>query len=413
MSYYFSLSAGHVSTFWSPWGKFEAGPRCNFGCAAIDNENILIVGGSAARGYEGLSSCYIWNSRDKTWKRLPDIPKKMAYCRAARLHNYVYVLGESDFYRYPIVHLEFERTEDEHDDSGPRSWKKLPLDPIHGAGFSFVSSWEMGKGIEQPAYLYRVGGTGDLRGAAKFCAIKNEWEILPLLQTGRCYHACVVVKETVFVVGGINGNTGEGLRSMEVLCDKKKHIPENIDEKNDEKIDDGWQCGPDLPISLCYSSALVLDSDYIVLTGGKLLSIGKPEPYCFFKHYKFSSWRRLPEDLTQAFGEHSAVTTGNNLVYVMGGINNSLMLRGNMGIIAAQVDLRSQNDAMEYLNSQNSSSNSLSLKDERETASVSHLFSETGKHQVKEEAESGLLFHWRRFFSCCAVPDSNSINYNT
>lgn len=408
MSYYFNLSAGHVSSFWSPWGKFDAGPRCNFGCAAIDNEKVLIAGGSTARGYEGLSSCYIWNSRDKTWKKLPDLPEKMPYCRAARLHNFVYVMGESGFYRYPIVSLEFERIEDEQNSRNLQTWKKLPLDPIHGSGFSLVSSWQMGKGINQPAYLYRVGGIGDLRGAAKFCPIKDDWELLPLLQTGRCHHACAVVKETLFVIGGINGNTGEGLRSMEVLIDKEKNTPRNMDEN----INDGWQYGPDLPITLCYSSALVLESDYIVITGGKILYIGKPEPYCFFKHYKNSSWRRLPEDLTQSFAEHSAVTTGNNLVYVMGGINNSLMLRENMGIIAARIDLYSRNDSMVYLNSQNSfSSYSLSFKDERETASMSHLSSETG-HKEKEEGE---LYpsDWTRFFSCCAVPDSNSINYNT
>ena len=245
---------------WIILNEEEVFERYDFACAIYDERYIFIAGGYGDGNYTALSAMY--DIKKNEYISLPKLPVGFSgrYCNGAIIKEYFYVLSLDEMYRLDISsYAQVFSMQLSNDDT---KWEKIhPPSNIYAQDIHAI--------ISDGNHLYLFG----YKISYRFDPRTNDCTTLPAMSTLRGNFASAIVKDSIYIIGGVFGGVSSVSKcsSVEVF-----HIPSNT-----------WTETKPLPQALAHSSATVIGNRYIVVLGGSTIGdLYSTQSYIFDTHYE-------------------------------------------------------------------------------------------------------------------------------
>ena len=297
---------------WKRITQIPTQPRLASANAVVDNK-IYIIGGTHLENFRngpnGLSTVEVYDTKNDTWQRVADMPTPREAAKAAVVNGIIYVFGglsrkkDADM-EYP-VHVEaYDAQTDTWTRKGdmPVSRIYFSLGVVAGKVYLIGGSTGLGAGHE--------GRTGrvDVYDPATDTWVKGP----PKMPTGRDSGSTAVVKNRIYVLGGLGwppGGWGTLLMDIEAYDPISRH----------------WQKKADM-LEVRLDAATVVVSDEIYLIGG-VAGVGQFLATVDVYNPRTEAWRTVPP-LPMPFSTISrpGAATVNRKIYVLGGLTGEFQL---------------------------------------------------------------------------------------
>eukprot|EP00095_Tigriopus_kingsejongensis_P007645 maker-scaffold116_size340332-snap-gene-0.23 protein:Tk07645 transcript:maker-scaffold116_size340332-snap-gene-0.23-mRNA-1 annotation:"f-box kelch-repeat protein skip11-like isoform x1" len=167
---------------------------------ALANDQLILCGGRDIKTDIIGRNCWSYTKSNNRWTEIPGLRSPMGYGAAASLGEHVYFLGGKDT-------EERKSRKAQVLNSKSYIWETGPILPHPVWGHCAVSTTD-GRLIVIGGWTMRVVRTG-MRKTLRLQLSATDWEMMPLMKTGRATHACTATHyangvPVVIVAGGMN-----------------------------------------------------------------------------------------------------------------------------------------------------------------------------------------------------------------
>ncbi|XP_005989269.1 kelch domain-containing protein 8A [Latimeria chalumnae] len=181
------------------WVSLPPMPTPRYGTTSfLNGTKIYVLGGRQSK--YSINAFEVFDLEARSWTKFPSIPRRRVFCSYVMTESNIFSLGglqQGGTYRRP----KFVKTVEVFDfEQG--GWMKTNHSLyLKRRRADFVAAYVKGRVII-------AGGLGNqpsaLDSVQALNPLKNKWECLPAMPTPRCACSSIVVKNRLFVIGGVN-----------------------------------------------------------------------------------------------------------------------------------------------------------------------------------------------------------------
>ena len=182
-------------------------PRADL-CANVVNGRIYCIGGKRYWGvdppyYQELNTTEVYNTATNSWTTKSPMPIPVLGAASAVLDGKIYIIGGSRHFQagWNLTTIGSNQVYDPENDA----WStrtSLPTAESYAAA-------EATNGVTAPKRIYLVGGTNETaynQVTYAYDSRSNEWSTGTAMPTPRVYLALAVVDDTLYAIGGVDGD---------------------------------------------------------------------------------------------------------------------------------------------------------------------------------------------------------------